>query len=86
MSMSMITIIGLVAAACTTFSFVPQALRIIRIRETRDISLLMCVSLEAGIFLWFVYGILLGNIPIMLANGITLIFTTIVLMLKIRFG
>ena len=84
--MSMITIIGLVAAACTTFSFVPQALRIIRIRETRDISLLMCVCLEAGIFLWFVYGILLGNIPIMLANGITLVFTTIVLMLKIRFG
>ena len=84
--MTVTTVIGLVAAACTTFSFVPQAVRIMKIKETRDLSLLMCISLEAGISLWFVYGMLIGNVPIMLANGITLILTTVVLLLKIRYG
>ncbi len=84
--MSSITIIGLVAACFTTFSFVPQALKIIKNKETGDLSLLMCLSLETGIFLWLIYGLLLGNIPIMLANGVTLIFTTLVLVLKFKFG
>jgi MtN3 and saliva related transmembrane protein len=84
--MKLVTIIGLVAAACTTISFLPQAIRIIKIRETRDISLMTYVLLEAGIFLWLVYGILIANFPITLANGITLVFTTIILALKIKFG
>ena len=84
--MKLTTIIGLVAAACTTVSFMPQAIRIIKIRETRDISLLTYILLEAGIFLWFVYGILIANFPVTLANGITLVFTTIILALKIKFG
>jgi len=84
--MSAITIIGLVAATFTTFSFIPQALKIIREKEAKDLSLLMCLSLETGIFLWFVYGLLIGNIPIVVANGVTLIFTTVVLVLKLKFG
>ncbi len=84
--MSTVTIVGLVAACFTTFSFIPQALKIMREKETRDLSLLMCLSLETGIFLWFVYGMLLKNLPIILANGITLIFTTVVLALKLKFG
>jgi len=84
--MSAITIIGLVAATFTTFSFIPQALKILKKKETKDLSLLMCLSLETGIFLWFVYGLLIGNIPIVVANGVTLIFTTLVLVLKLKFG
>lgn len=84
--MSIITIIGLVAATCTTFSFIPQALKIIKEKEAKNLSLLMCISLETGIFLWFVYGLLIGNLPIVLANGVTLIFTTVVLVLKFKFG
>jgi len=84
--MSVITIIGLVAAAFTTFSFIPQAIKIIKEKEAKNLSLLMCISLETGIFLWFVYGLLIGNLPIVAANGITLIFTTVVLVLKFKFG
>ncbi len=84
--MKLVTIIGLVAAACTNISFMPQAIKIIKLRETREISLLTYVLLEAGIFLWLVYGILISNLPVTLANGITLIFTTIILALKIKFG
>ncbi len=84
--MDFITIIGLLAATCTTVSFVPQAIKIIKVRETRDISLLTYLFLEIGIFLWLVYGLYLGNLPLIVANTITLIFTTIILGLKIRFG
>jgi MtN3 and saliva related transmembrane protein len=84
--MSMITIVGLVAAVFTTFSFVPQAIKIIKNRETKDISLLMYVTLDIGIFLWLVYGVLIKSMPVVVANGVTLIFTSVVLALKIKFG
>ncbi len=84
--MDLVTIIGLVAATCTTVSFIPQAVKIIKMKETRDISLLTYLLLEAGIFLWLVYGIFLGNLPIILANAITLLITTTVLLLKLKYG
>ena len=84
--MSTVTLIGLVAAVFTTSSFVPQALKIIRDRETRDISLFMYILLDAGIFLWFIYGFLIKSMPVVVANGVTLVFTTLVLLLKLKFG
>lgn len=84
--MSLITLLGLVAATCTTLSFLPQALKIIKTKETGGISLMMYVFLECGLCLWFVYGILINNLPIMLANGVALLFSSIVLILKIKYG
>lgn len=84
--MELITAIGLAAAVFTTVSFLPQAIRIIKLKETRDISLLTYILLEGGIVLWLVYGIMLGKMPIILANAITLFFTTVILFLKIKFG
>ncbi len=84
--MELITVIGLAAAICTTVSFLPQAIRIIRSKETRDISLLTYILLDVGVLMWLVYGIMLGKMPIILANGATLVLTTVILILKIRFG
>ncbi len=84
--MSLITLLGLVAAICTTLSFLPQALKIIRTKETGGISLMMYVLLECGLFLWLVYGILIKNFPIIVANGFALLFSSIVLILKIKYG
>jgi len=56
--MDYITIIGLIAGACTTISFLPQVFKIYRTRETRDLSLGMYIILSVGISLWVVYGIL----------------------------
>jgi MtN3 and saliva related transmembrane protein len=84
--MDFITIIGLVAATCTTVSFIPQVVKIVKMKETRDISLATFLLLELGIFLWLVYGIYLGNLPIILANAITLLLTTVVLGLKLKYG
>ena len=52
--MNYITVIGLVAGACTTISFLPQIYQIYRTKETRDLSLPMFAILTAGIFLWII--------------------------------
>jgi MtN3 and saliva related transmembrane protein len=77
--------IGLTAAFLTTISFVPQAVRIIKSRHTKDISLTMYAVLTTGIFLWLIYGIALDSWPIILANGTTLVLTLIILILKMKY-
>lgn len=83
--MTWITLLGLVAAVCTTLSFLPQVLKLIKTKETGGISLLMYVFLECGLILWLFYGIMIKSFPLMLANGIALILSSIILILKIRY-
>ncbi|MCK5169891.1 MAG: SemiSWEET family sugar transporter [Bacteroidales bacterium] len=83
--MNLITILGLVAAACTTISFLPQAIKAVRTRQTKDISLGMYTLLTTGIVLWLIYGVIKNDLPIILANGITLVFAATILFLKIKY-
>ncbi|MDD3421546.1 MAG: SemiSWEET transporter [Methanocellales archaeon] len=83
--MDVFTIIGLVAATCTTISFVPQVIRTIKTKHTKDLSLTMYSIFTTGIFLWLVYGILIKDLPIIIANAITLLFTFTILILKIKY-
>lgn len=73
------------AAVLTTVSYLPQAIKTIKSRQTKDLSLFMYALLTMGVFLWFVYGILLVNIPLILANGVTLLFTLTILAMKIKY-
>lgn len=82
----MITILGLIAGGLTTISFVPQVMKTWKYKKTEDISLLMYVIFFTGIFLWFAYGIIIKNTPILIANGVSLVLVFIVLALKIRYG
>jgi len=82
----MITILGLLAGALTTISFIPQVMKTWKFKETKDISLLMYIIFFTGILLWFSYGILIDNTPIIVANGVSLVLVFIVLSLKIRYG
>lgn len=79
------TLIGLIAATCTTISFLPQVIRVIISKQTRDISLSMYVILSSGVFLWLVYGILKDDMPIITANGITFALSSTILFFKIRY-
>ena len=78
--------IGYIAAVLTTISFVPQALKTLRTKSTDGISLGMYIILTTGVACWLIYGILLRDIPIIMANGITLILTGAILALKIKHG
>ncbi len=82
----MVDTIGMVAATCTTISFVPQLLRVWRLRSAREISLSMFLVFSLGVFLWLLYGICIRSVPVMLANGATLVLSVAILGMKIRFG
>lgn len=84
--MAYLTLIGLCAAFLTTASFVPQALRVWRTRSTKDISLTMFTMMFTGICLWLAYGIFLQDLPLILANGITLVLSGSIIVAKLRFG
>jgi MtN3 and saliva related transmembrane protein len=84
--MELADIIGGIAATLTTVSFIPQVWHVWRSRNTQAISLSMYLAFTAGVMLWLVYGILLGALPIIIANGITVCLAGAVLLMKIRFG
>ncbi|MAK62542.1 MAG: hypothetical protein CMK09_16350 [Ponticaulis sp.] len=80
----MVQFIGLLAACLTTLSFLPQAVLIIRTRETAGISFTMYLMFSSGVAAWLVYGIFRSDLPVILANFVTLILASIVLGLKGR--
>ena len=78
--------IGLAAALLTTTAFIPQAVKTWSTRSARDFSLKMLVLFVAGVALWLAYGLLTGALPVILANAITLLLSTYILAMKLRFG
>lgn len=78
--------IGVVAGTLTTAAFLPQAVKAWTTRTTGDLSLGMFLLLSAGIALWLAYGALIGDLPLMVANLITLVLAGAVLVAKLRFG
>ena len=78
------TIIGLVSAALTTGAYVPQAVKTWRTRRTGDLSLSMFSMVFLGTVGWLVYGILKDDLPIILANTITLGTSFVILFFKVK--
>ena len=81
-----VTALGLLAGTLTTIAFVPQVIKTWRTRSTHDISLGMFAILVAGILAWLAYGALIGDIPLILANAVTLLLAGTILFFKIRNG
>ncbi len=82
--MNWIAAAGLVAAFCTTISFLPQAIQTIRTKDTSSISLAMYSIFTFGTLMWLLYGLFSYNLPVSLANGVTLILSSTILIYKIR--
>ena len=77
--------IGFLAAFCTTFAFFPQALKVWKTKSTRDISLYMFIIFTIGVISWLIYGITISDLPIILANAVTLILSLFILVYKIKY-
>ena len=82
---SAVTVLGLVAGTLTTLSFLPQLLKAWKSRSTHDISIGMFSLLAVGITLWIVYGAVTNDIPVIVANSVTLVFVGLILALKLRY-
>jgi MtN3 and saliva related transmembrane protein len=74
--------IGFLAAILTTFSFLPQAVLTLRTRKTDEISLTMYLMFNLGVVCWLLYGLVLDNLAIILANSVTLLFALPILAVK----
>ncbi len=81
--MNLVTLIGMISAVLTTGAFVPQALKTIRSRSTEDLSLLTFLMMFSGTLLWFIYGMQINDMPLIVANAISACLTGIILSLKI---
>jgi MtN3 and saliva related transmembrane protein len=81
--LTLIKLIGFLAGFLTTFSFLPQVVKSLRTRHMDDFNLLFIVLMLAGLVLWMVYGFMLGQLPLIVANGLTIALNLILLWLKL---
>jgi MtN3 and saliva related transmembrane protein len=81
-------LIGFIAAVCTTFAFLPQVIKVWKTKQTKDLSLRMYTIMFIGICLWFVYGLRINSLSIILANIVTgvLVFTILVFIVRGKNG
>lgn len=83
--MEAIEILGFVAAILTTGAYVPQVYKTWKLKSTKDISFSMYAVMLTGVILWLIYGVYLNSLPIILANIITMILLSFVIVLKIKY-
>ena len=81
-----IDIFGFLAALLTTIAFLPQLYKTWETKSADDVSLIMLILFIIGLICWIVYGLKIGSVPILIANAITLIFNTSILILKITYS
>jgi MtN3 and saliva related transmembrane protein len=83
--MDYVTLIGLTAAALTVIAFFPQLMKVWKTKSTRDISLGMFSIFSFAVFLWFVYGLLINNLPVIIANFLVFVQAFIILVFKLKY-
>ena len=77
--------LGLIAAALTTISYVPQVVKLVKTKQTEGVSLTMFIILFVGIVMWLIYGLYLNSIAMIVANITTLSLTSIIIFYRIKF-
>jgi len=82
----LVELVGYCAGTLTTISFLPQVIKAWKSRSTKDISLSMFLMFTTGVSLWLVYGIMIYDIPIIVANTVTVILAAAILAMKVKFG
>ncbi len=78
--------LGLIAGFFTTFATVPQIIRIYQLKSAHEISILFTSALLLGIFIWLVYGILLGRVSLIIWNSTGAALNLVLLLSKVRYG
>jgi len=83
MEFTFTTLIGMLAAVCTTIAFLPQVIKTWKAKSAKDLSLSMFSILAFGVTMWLIYGIRLGELPIILANAVTLLLILVIMYFKL---
>ena len=80
------TVIGFVAGTITSIAAIPQLVKIVRTRHVRDISIWQPLLLTIGVALWMIYGILINDLPLIIANITPLVCNALLTGMKIHYG
>ena len=83
---SLTDIVGALGAVLTTLCWLPQALKVVREKDTRALSLSANAAFTLGMSLWLVYGLALGDWPLIGSSGVTLALMLPILGLKLKYG
>lgn len=78
-------IIGIMAGTLTTIAFLPQVIKIYKTKNTKDLSIATFCIFSLGVLLWLVYGLMLKELPIIIANSITFILILLIVMMKFKY-
>jgi len=79
-------ILGILAGTLTTISFIPQVIKIYKSKDAKDLSIATFFIFSLGVSLWLLYGVLIQEWPIILANAITLVLISLIIIMKIKYG
>jgi MtN3 and saliva related transmembrane protein len=85
-AVSLLNTIGVAAALLTTLCWLPQTFKVIREKETRALSMSANVIFAMGIVLWLIYGIGIGDWPVIGANALSLVLVSVIIVMKLRYG
>lgn len=77
--------LGYIAGLCTTIAFIPQVIRTWKTRHAGDISYAMLILLISGVSLWLIYGMVIDEGPVIIANSVTLLLLLILTIMKRTF-
>ena len=83
--MDFVQLLGLTAGSCTTIAFLPQVIKTWKSKSAKDLSLSMFSIFCVGVLLWFIYGLVERDIPVIAANFATLLMASTLLYFKLKF-
>lgn len=85
MDIEFIDLLGWIAGTLTTIAFLPQLFKTWTTKSAKDVSLVMMITFCTGVFLWLVYGLAIGAMPVVACNGVTLILALLIVILKMKY-
>ena len=78
-------VFGFIAALLTTIAFFPQLLRTYKTKSAEDVSIVMLLMFIVGLLFWIIYAVKVSSLPVLIANIVTLILNTSILILKLNY-
>lgn len=76
-------LLGYIAGICTAIVFLPQSIRTLKTKDVKGLSLSTYIIYNIGMLSWIFYGIYLHSVQMIIFNGISFVFASIILYLII---
>ena len=86
MPSAVVDAIGATGAVLTTVCWLPQAIKVVRSRDTAALSLTGTVAFTIGIALWLIYGVALMDWPLIASDAVTLALMAVIVAMKLKHG